>query len=311
MDRQLLLAKAEVAYGTDPVAVAANAVLCEGVTFKLTGQRVKPNPAKPGVGPVASHTFGEHVEMSFEIPLAGSGAAGTAPKWGAILKACGWSETPVADTSVTYALLANPNAAPSAALTWRDDRRLHKVLGFRGRAGLKLTAGQRPMLVINGRGLHVPVTTGAALAHADAVWTGWYDSKPVANGTTTFEFDSIDGLGLRELSFDQSDNVKFINVPEQIGVNLLGERSFKGNAKFTTPLPSVLSLEDKWVDGDVVTWSMGHDNGGAGLITTINGRTQIVDPTYSRDDEWDVTSAGLELVPSALSTDDDLSIVLT
>ncbi|MFN3523936.1 MAG: hypothetical protein ACK4YQ_16950 [Phenylobacterium sp.] len=71
--RQLLLAKKETVYGTDATAAAIDTMLAEDVSFRLTGQRVKPNPAKPGVGPVASHVYGEHVEMSFKVPLAASG----------------------------------------------------------------------------------------------------------------------------------------------------------------------------------------------------------------------------------------------
>ena len=53
MDRQLLLAKTEVTYGTDPTAAPTNTLWAEDVSFKLTGQRVAPAVAKPGVGPVA------------------------------------------------------------------------------------------------------------------------------------------------------------------------------------------------------------------------------------------------------------------
>ncbi|MFN3513460.1 MAG: hypothetical protein ACK41C_10465 [Phenylobacterium sp.] len=312
MDRQLLLAKKEVTYGTDAAAVAANTVLAEEVQFRLLDTRVQPNPAKPGVGPVASHVYGQHAELGFKIPLAGSGDAGVAPKWGPIMKACGWNETVVADTSVTYALMENPIGADSMTLVWRDgNRRLHKVLGWRGRVGLELTAGQRPMLVINGRGLHVPVATAAAeLAHADASFAGWNDAKPVASGTTQFTFDGISGLGLRALSFEQSDNVKFTDVPEQENVELVGARRFTGQQRITCPLASTINFENKWVAGDVVTWAMTHGSV-AGLIATINGRTQVLAPEYSRDDDHDVLGCGLELVPSSLTTDDDLSIVLT
>lgn len=312
MDRQLLLAKKETTYGTDAVAAAIDTIWAEGVDFKLTGQRVTPDPSKPGVGPVADHTYGEHCLVSFKIPLVGSGAAGTAPKWGPIMKACGWGETVVAATSVTYGLMANPRLADSLTLQWRDgNRRSHKVRGFRGRVGLELTAGQRPMLVITGKGLHEDViTAGAELAHADANFTGWLDSKPVAQGTTTFTLAGVSGLGLRELGFEQSDNVRFIDVPEQENVELVGERSFTGRLKITTPLASALNTETKWKAGAVDVWSMIHTMG-AGKIVTINGRSQIIEPSYARENGDDVLSAGLKLVPSSLITDDDLSIVLT
>ncbi len=311
MDRQLLIGKQEVTYGVDPAAAAANSIWAENFEFKLVDTRVEPNPAKPGVGAVASHTYGQHVTYSYEIPLVGSGVAGTAPKWGPVILAAGWSETIVAATSVTYALRYDPENSPSMSYTWRDgNRRKHLMLGCRQRVGLKLGAGQRPMLVINGIGLHVPVSLGAVLAHADANFTGWLDALPVADGTTDYTFDGITDLGIRELSFEQSDNVHFIDVPGQKRVFLAGSRKFTGQQKITTPLASAINFESKWVAGDVVTWSMVHDTT-AGRIVTVNGRCQVLGPTYSRDSEVDVLSSGLELVGSSLTTDDDLSIVLT
>jgi len=309
-DRQLLWAKTEVTYGTDPTAAAANTVLAENVSYRMTGQRVRPQPAKPGVGPVPSWVYGEHVEVSFEIPLIGNAAVGTAPKFGPILLACGFAETLVAATSATYALVANPKDGPSMTLIWRDDRRSHKVLGFRGRIGLKLSAGQRPMIVVTGKGLHSDVVDGAALAHADATFTGWQDSRPVAQGTTAFTLNGVSSLGLREFSIEQSDNVKFFDLPGQELVNLLGERMFTGKTKITTALPSVLNAETLWKAGTQITAAMTHDTV-AGRIVTVNLRGQVVDPGYSRDDDQDVTDFSYELNPSSLTTDNDLSIVFT
>ncbi|MEW5687421.1 MAG: hypothetical protein AB1942_21095 [Pseudomonadota bacterium] len=320
MDRQLLLAKQEVTYGVDPTTAAIDTIWAENVTYEPTGQRVTPKVAKPGSGAMADHTYGEHAVVSFEIPLAGSGVAGTAPKWGKILKACGWGETIVALTSVAYAPLADMTAAPSLTLRWRDgNRRVHLVTGWRGKVDLSLSAGQRPMLKFTGKGLHsLPTTAGAALAHADANFGGWLDSKPVSNGTTTFSFAGVSDLGIREFSLTQTDNPNFIDVPGQELVRLLGERVFTGSTKITTPLISTLSMEAKWVEGAVEAFSVVHGTV-AGNICTVNGRTQIIDPRYARENAGqgggeggdDVCSANLKCVPSSLTTDDELSFICT
>jgi hypothetical protein len=312
LDLQLLLAKKEVTYGVDPVATTANTILAEEPTFALQGETVTPDPAKPGVGPVASKSYGRRVNYGFKVPLVGSGIAGTAPLWGPLMKACGWTETVVAATSVTYALMSNPKLADSMTLTWRDgNRRKHVIKGWRGRVGLDLTAGKRPMLVFNGIGLHTVVATaGAELAQADADFTGWLDALPVASGTTAMTLGGVSNLGIRALNFDQSDNVKFVDLPGLNSVRLLGPRKFTGKVQITNPLPSVLNLEQLWVDGTVQTYSMVHDVT-AGRIAAVNGRFQLFDPSYDRQDGDDVASANTLLVPSTLSTDDDLSIVLT
>lgn len=313
MDRQLLLAKKEVTYGTDPVAIAANTVLARNVSHQLMGTRVTPNTAKPGVGAEADHVYGQHVRVGYEIPLAGHPTLASAPLWGPIMKACGWTETIVAtggDESVTYALRTDPSASDSMTLVWRDAKRLHKVLGWRGRVGLKLSAGQIPVLVVTGLGLYVPVVAGAALAHADATFGNWQDAKPVANGTTSFDFDGVAGLGVREFGFEQSENVKFVDLPEEENVQIVGLREFKGNAKFTTPPVATINFEDRWVDGGIYDFSMVHQSSPSSIVT-INGRGQVLEPSYARDDDQDTASMGIKAVPSSLTTDDELAIVLT
>jgi len=312
MDLQLLLSKKEVTYGLDPVAVAAQSVRCEEVTFDLQGQRVTPNTAKPGVAAEPDQVYGEHVVFGFKVPLIGSGVAGTAPKWGPIMKACGYNENVVAVTSVTYSPMTNPLLADSITHKWRDgNKRVHLIKGWRGRVGYELGAGKRPMLVFMGRGLHTDVTeAGAVLAQADADFTGWLNSIVVAQGTTTFSLGGVAGLGIREFSLEASDNVKFIDVPEQENVELRGPRELTGSIKTTVPLASVYNYETKWRTGSLETFAMVH-GATAGSIVTVNGRAQLITPKYAREDEQDVVSTNVKLVPASLSTDDDISLVLT
>jgi hypothetical protein len=312
MDLQLLLSKQEVTYGVDPTAAAVDTIRAEQVSFALRGERVTPQTAKPGSGGEADQTYGEHVEFGFKVPLIGGGTAGVAPKWGGLLLACGWEEIIVADTSVTYRPRANALLATSRTHRWRDgNRRDHLVKGWRGRVSLELSAGQRPMLSFMGRGLHTVVSqAGAVLAQADANFAGWLDSQTVAQGTTTFTLGGVGGLGIREFGFEAGDNVKFIDVPEQENVELRGPRAFTGRIKTTVPLAGTYNYETKWKDGSVETFAMVH-GATAGRIVTVNGRTQLIQPEYARENDQDVVTCGLKLVPSALTTDDEISIVLT
>lgn len=309
-DKSFMLLKKETTYGTDAVPTATEVIWAENVQYKIVSSgRVRGAPAKPGVGQVAGTVYGEHAELSFEIPLQGSGAAGTAPKWGPAPKACGWSETVVASTSVTYALAADPRAADSLTIVWNDGRRLHKILGWRGRMGLKAVSGQRPVLTFAGRGLYVPVTTRALPAHADATWTGWLDALPIAQGTTTFSFGGT-ATPLRELSLDPSDNVLFNDLPHQENVQLIGPRTFSGKMKATTPLPSTLNLETSWQAGTLSTLALVHGTV-AGKIVTVNIKAQNGEPDYGDDKGEDVVTTDIDATPSALNLDDEFTIILT
>lgn len=308
MDRQLLLYKQEVTYGLDPVAAAINTLRAENVRFTPKGTDVATEVSKPGVGATPSFVYGQHVELSFDIPLAASGIAGTAPKWGQLMLSSGLIETLDVD-SVTYALRSDPSASSSGAFMWRDAKRAHSIIGARGRVGLKATAGQRPMLSYNYKGLYVPVTAAAALVAADADFTGWTEAEPIAQGRTTFSFGGVD-MALRELSADPSDNVMFNDLPHQENVQLLGERAFTGKLKATVPAIGTYNPETAWTSRARQTFVLTHGIA-EGEVVTVTGQGQVAEPSYSRDNGEDVFEQSLKLLGSNLAASDDLVIVLT
>lgn len=308
-DRQLLLIKKEVTYGTDSAPVAANTLWAENVNYTLNGTDVGSDPAKPGVGATPSTTYGEHAELTFDVPLAGSGTAGTAPKWGPLMLMVGYAETVVAATSCTYALVADPSGADSGTIIWRDAKRTHKMLGCRGRVGLKFVAGQRPMLSFTFKGLYVPVAAGAALVSADASFTGWNDAKPVAQGRTTFSWGGVN-MPLRDLTLEAGDNIVFVDLPHQENVQLLGERAYTGKLKASTPAIGTFSPETAWISRARLTGTIVHE-GTAGSIVTVNMGGQVGQPSYTRDSGEDVFEQPLKLLGSTLALSDDLVIALT
>ncbi|MND22314.1 hypothetical protein D3C80_126900 [compost metagenome] len=309
MDRQLLLNKKEAVYGTDPGPAAVDTLMAEAVRFALKGTDVGSDPSKPGVGATPSFTYGQHVELSFEVALASSGEPGVAPKWGALLKQAGFKETIVEATSVTYELLDDPSSSDSGTFVWRDAKRLHKITGARGRVGLKATAGQRPTLTLAFKGLYTPVAAGAALVGADADFDDWNEAQPIAQGRTTFSFGGVN-MPLRELTAEPTDNVVFVDLPHQENVQLLGERAFTGKIKATMPEVGTYNPEAAWSSRERQAFVLGHETE-AGKVVTITGQGQVGEPSYSRDNGADVFEQSLKLLGSDLAASDDLVIVLT
>tara|TARA_R100000005_G_C4993431_1_gene200491 strand:+ start:939 stop:1781 length:843 start_codon:yes stop_codon:yes gene_type:complete len=94
----------------------------------------------------------QRVEMTFEVELAGSGAAGTAPAWGPIMKACGASETVVGSTSVTYAPVSS--SFSSVTFYYYTDGVRHKVTGARGSFSINATVGEIPTISFTFQGIY-------------------------------------------------------------------------------------------------------------------------------------------------------------
>ena len=139
-----LLAKIESSEGTDPTPVGgSNAIQVSSV--EVTPIEADTVQAEAFQGFIGNSTRGtilanKRVSVSFDVELSGSGAAGTAPGYGPLLKSCGLSETVVSSTSVTYA----PVSASFSSCTiycFYDGTR-HKITGARGTATFNLVAGQ-------------------------------------------------------------------------------------------------------------------------------------------------------------------------
>ncbi|MFD3263331.1 hypothetical protein [Phenylobacterium ferrooxidans] len=308
-DKKLLLIKAEVTPGLDPVAAAVDVVWALDVSFKPKGDRVGSNPAMAGLGGVKDWMVGEYGELTFSVPLGGSGTAGTAPKWGKLLLMSGYAETVVATTSVTYALAANPAASATGAITWREGRRLHKLAYARGFVNWTFDEKKQPIAKFTFRGIMTAVADGAVIGHADATWTGHNDVAPVNQANTIFTFGGA-SPPLRSLSIEQTDNVSFHDRPNQKTVEIAGERMFSGSLKIGSLLPSVLNLEAVAKANTLTTITLVHGVT-AGSILTVTAKAQAEMPDYSDENGIDVTTAGLKFRPSAQNLDDQLAIVCT
>lgn len=81
-------------------------------------------------------------KCSFSCDLRGSGTAGTAPDFGKVLKACGFSETIVPATSVTYAPTSVNASVASVTIGFYMDGFLFEMWGCRGNVKLKMVAGK-------------------------------------------------------------------------------------------------------------------------------------------------------------------------
>lgn len=93
--KRVILAKIETTYGTDPTPTgAANAILVRNLN--VTPQEADfadRNLVRPYLGRSEQLPAAIRAMVDFEVEVAGSGTAGTAPGYGPLLRACGFSES--------------------------------------------------------------------------------------------------------------------------------------------------------------------------------------------------------------------------
>ena len=111
--KRLLLAEIESTYGTDPSPGAADAVLVRDLNITpAQSDVVNRDLVRPYLGASEQLLANTRVECTFSVELAGSGAAGTAPRFGSVLKACG-----LAETAVTPAVTGTATAGALNSIT--------------------------------------------------------------------------------------------------------------------------------------------------------------------------------------------------
>ncbi len=150
-----ILAKAEVTYGLDSVpVVGTDAMLVSNVSITpLNAQNVPRDLVRPFFG-ASEHLVGSsYIEMSFDIELAGSGAAGTGVAYAPLLKACLMNETPTASIRAEYNPATSSSTVQSATIYYFVDDVRHIATGCLGTFDLKMGLGQRPVLSFRFLGL--------------------------------------------------------------------------------------------------------------------------------------------------------------
>lgn len=109
--RAAVLFKIESSEGVDASPSAgSDGVLVEAPRLTFNPNVIDTNEVTPSLDPADKIVGGMSVGFEFDIYLKGSGAAGTPPEWGKVLKCCGFAETITAS-----AVPASPEALASGA----------------------------------------------------------------------------------------------------------------------------------------------------------------------------------------------------
>lgn len=152
--RKVLLAKIEATYGTDAAPAGADAILATDVRMSpMQGQDLDRNLDTPHGGPTGTIPVDLHHTISFKVEMTGSGSAGTAPRWGRLLRACGCAETLTVGTSVTYNRV-NDNFE-SVTLHLNIGGTLYAMVGARGTAAFDISASGIPYIEFEFTALYV------------------------------------------------------------------------------------------------------------------------------------------------------------
>lgn len=167
----IVLAKIETSKGTDAVPTgAANAMLPVGevAIAPIDAERVPRSVIRGYFGAPDSLLGATWMSIKFSVEMQGSGTKGTAPAWGALLRACGFAETVTAATRVDYTPVST--GLEGVTIYAYADGLEYKFVGSVGTVDIAAGVGGIPLLNFT---FWAPYLAPTAVANPTPTLTSW------------------------------------------------------------------------------------------------------------------------------------------
>ncbi len=291
----VLLAGLQPVAGTDAgPTTAANAIMAMNISAQpVSAEFAKRNNIKPYLGNMGSVQVAIHAEISFDVELAGAGAAGTAPKYGPLLRACGFSETITAATSVVYAPVTN--GMEFVTLHYNLDGVLFKMTDAKGSVSFELTAKGIPIMKFKFVGLYSTPEDAAVPASVD--YSGFKDPVAVnAANTPTVALHGFAGK-VQSVSVDMANQVTYRNLIGYEGIELTDRQP---TGSIAMELESVATKD--WYttikNGTLGTLAVTHGKVAGNIVQLASPKVQVLDPSFSDSDGIVMLTCKLDVQPN-------------
>lgn len=303
-DKKAVVLKAEAIYGTDATPTGA-ANWYEARNVQLTSYdtvTAERNTIENWLGNGGKIVASKWSKLSFEIALAGSGAAGTAPKWADALLACGFAETVAAGVSVTYNLISS--AIPSVTAYLEVDGVLYTFVGCRGSVRLRLNSAGIPVMAFELTSIY---TAPAAGAISGIVKTGWtYEDAVNSVNTGKVTLGAAD-LAFSTFEVDLANQIARLNLPgPQVEVML---RDRAPTASLTVLAPALATFNPYSLADAGGTVNLTNTHGTvAGKKVKTDAKVRVVGVAETEIEGMAAYTLNLDLMP--VSGNDELTVTV-
>lgn len=306
--RRVVAAKPEAVYGTDIVpTLADDAILTRNYSIvPLEVDQLQRNLDSRSYGATKGKPTNKRMRSTYEVELAGSGAAGTAPPWMKLLASCGMAMPVIAAATSATQKFAPAGAAPGSLseYSWVDNQ-LRKMIGARGTYSLDFTAGQVPFANLQFTGL-VPAAAARVVATPeDGDFTDWQEPQEVNNANTILLLDGFAAV-TRSLTIDAGVTVNLRNL---IGARYVrrGNHSATGRLVVEAPSSATKDYLATLDNGQLVALAVTHGTVAGNIIELTAAKVQVTNITESAED--DLLMFNIDLLFTTDGGADDLVII--
>ena len=305
--KRSILAKAESSYGSDPTPTgSANYVQVIDLNIEpIVSDEVSRDLIRPYMGNYEVIPANTRVNVTFDVEMSGSGSAGTAPKYGAILKACGLSETVVSSTSVTYAPVTTPSDSVTLFVNYDGIR--HKVTGARGTFSLNCEVNNIPRISFSLTGIfNAPTDTALPTVTVSNQATPLIFKNGSTSNFAIFGF----AAALQSWNLDFNNEVIYRELVGGTKEVLITDRRPSGTAVIESPALSAHNFFTDYTGTSTGTNTWLHGTVAGNKITVSCPQTDLGQPTYEDSDGITMLSLPFMATPTA-SANNEFSLVYT
>lgn len=304
---RLALVKTEGTYGTSSSPAATDALLFTELDVEpLSMELIERETIQAYMGNRPSIVGQRSTPVKATVEMAGSGTAGTAPRWGPLLMACGLSETIVASTSVTYAPVSSSHSSYTMDY-YADNGSRQAIAGIRGTAEFSLSTGEVPTIAFDQMGIYA---APGALSRPTETYSN--QAAPVAVNSDNTTSVSVHGFSACMSQFSLSLGVEMVFEQKAGCTKQVRLTNRKPSGSLTIELPAFatkdfISTASAQTTG-AISWV--HSGGAGNIITMTLGQVAFDSPTLEDGDS--VTHITLPFRPLPTSAgNNEISLVLT
>ena len=308
--KRVILIEAESSYGTDPTPAATDVVLVTDLSITpQSSDVVNRDVVRPYLGSSEQLLANTRVECTFSVELAGSGTAGTAPRYGSALKACGLSEVISSGTSVTYSPVQT--GFSSVTIHYNVDGVRHIVTGCRGTFELSAEVGAIPTINFTFTGIYnAPTDTALPTVTYGNQATPLIFKK---GNTTGFQLLSYNGA-LMSISMDLGVTTVYRELVGGTKEVLITDRASNGSVTIEAPTIAqkdyfAAALTDTIATNGDDNIKFTHGTTAGNKVKLISSRVDIGDVAYGEADGIAMLEIPYSLVPSEAG--DEFNLVFT
>lgn len=302
--KHAIAAKIETTQGTDSVPTpAANAMLVTNFAWNPLEMTAEMRElARAYLGHSESIVVARWITAEFEVEIAGAGAAGTVPKYGPLLRGCGFSETITAGTNVVYAPVSD--AFESVSIYCNIDKLLHKSKFAMGSVALSLDANKIPKFKFSYRGLFLPVTDTTDWA---PVYTGFVKPLGVTPANSQLTLHGLAAV-VDKLQLDMKNEVQYRSLYNFEGVQI-GNRAPDGSISLEMTTVAALPWMTRVAAGTTGALQVVHGTVAGNIVQFDAPTVQLFSPRFGDSQGIQMLQANLGLMPGA-SGNDEITITV-